>query len=234
MRAEEEHSRIKEQLQQSQRLESVGRLAGGVAHDFNNLLTVINGYADMMLGDLPEQDSLRGGLEEIRKAGERAAGLTQQLLAFSRKQMIEPRPIDLNVVVSESQKMLMRLVGEDIEFCTSLSPLPGAVMADPGQIHQILMNLAVNARDAMPGGGVLRVETEHVDLTEEEVLGRPDAAPGAYVRLSVTDSGAGMDRRDPAAHLRAVLHYEKAGRGHRPRAFRGLRNRPAERRLDRR
>jgi two-component system cell cycle sensor histidine kinase/response regulator CckA len=193
LKAEEERSRLEEQLRQSQRLESVGRLAGGVAHDFNNLLTVINGYADMTLGELAAEDPIRPVLEEIRNAGQRAASLTQQLLAFSRKQMIEPRPMDLNAVVAESEKMLKRLVGEDIEFSTSLSPLPCPVMVDSGQIHQILMNLAVNARDAMPAGGSLRVETAHLDLGEEQARGCPDAAPGRYVRLAVADSGTGMD-----------------------------------------
>ena len=213
LRAEEEHSRIKEQLQQSQRLESVGRLAGGVAHDFNNLLTVINGYADMMLGDLAGQDPLRGGLEEIRKAGERAAGLTQQLLAFSRKQMIEPRPIDLNVVVSESPEDADASGGRGYRILHQPQPAARGGDGRPRAVHQILMNLAVNARDAMPGGGVLRVETEHVDLTEEEVLGRPDAAPGAYVRLSVTDSGAGMDRETLRRIFEPFFTTKKQGAG---------------------
>ncbi|MGE5569708.1 MAG: ATP-binding protein [Rhodospirillales bacterium] len=213
LRAEEEHSRIEEQLRQSQRLESVGRLAGGVAHDFNNLLTVINGYADMLRYDLDEDDPLRAGLDEIKRAGERAASLTQQLLAFSRKQMIEPKPIDLNAVVAESEKMLRRLVGEDIEFVTTLSASPGAVMADPGQIHQILMNLAVNARDAMPNGGVLHVDTASVDLSEEEAAGCQDAAPGAYVRLSVRDSGVGMDNETLQRIFEPFFTTKKQGEG---------------------
>lgn len=193
LKEEEERKRLEDQLRQAQRLESVGRLAGGVAHDFNNLLTVINGYAHMMLDEIAEHSPLRASLEEIKGAGERAASLTQQLLAFSRKQMIEPRPVDLNAVVTESERMLKRLVGEDIQFCTSLSLFPSTVMADPGQIHQILMNLAVNARDAMPAGGSLRLETAHVDVTDDDVVGRPDAVPGAYVRLTVADTGVGMD-----------------------------------------
>ncbi len=194
LKAEEERDRLEEQLRQSQRLESVGRLAGGVAHDFNNLLTVINGYADMTLGELEEDDPVRAALEEIRNAGQRAASLTQQLLAFSRKQMIEPRAMDLNVVVAESEKMLKRLVGEDIEFSTRLSAAPCPIMADSGQVHQILMNLAVNARDAMPGGGSLHVETDHFDLGEEKAVANPDAVPGRYVRLAVADTGTGMDQ----------------------------------------
>jgi len=213
VRAEEEHSRIEEQLRQSQRLESVGRLAGGVAHDFNNLLTVINGYADMLRYDLAEGDPLRAGLDEIKKAGERAASLTQQLLAFSRKQMIEPRPIDLNAIVAESEKMLRRLVGEDIQFVTTLRASPGTVMADPGQIHQILMNLVVNARDAMPSGGVLCVETANVDLSEEDVAGRQDAEPGAYVRLSVRDSGSGMDHETLQRIFEPFFTTKKQGEG---------------------
>jgi PAS domain S-box-containing protein len=192
-RAEEEKTRLEEQFQQAQKMESVGRLAGGVAHDFNNLLTVINGYSQMLLGDLKGGASLRDSLEEIHKAGERAAGLTRQLLAFSRKQVLEPRKLDVNRVVEELRPMLMRLVGEDIEVRVALHADGGTIYADPHQLEQVLMNLVVNARDAMPGVGRLLVETAIV--VRDETCGRPHPGgqAGRYVVLAVTDTGVGMD-----------------------------------------
>jgi two-component system cell cycle sensor histidine kinase/response regulator CckA len=186
-----EHRTLQEQYLQAQKLESIGRLAGGVAHDFNNLLTVINGYSDLALGRLQPADPLYAQLAEIRKAGRRAADLTQQLLAFSRKQVIQPRALDLNQVVTDSERMLRRLVGEDIELCTRLSPQAGWVMADPGQLHQILMNLAVNARDAMPDGGRLTIRT--CDESEAPPGSRPPDILGRCSVLVVSDTGAGMD-----------------------------------------
>ena len=185
-------SQLEEELRQAQKIESIGRLAGGVAHDFNNLLTAINGYADLMLEDLAEDHRWRGAVTEIRRAGERAADLTGQLLAFSRRQLLQPRVLDLNVLVTDSTKMLKRLLGEDIEVITSLDPTLGHVTADAGQLHQIILNLAVNARDAMPRGGQLTIETQNVVLDEEQLhLSLP---PGAYVMLAVSDNGSGMDQ----------------------------------------
>jgi len=174
--------RIEAQYLQAQKMESVGRLAGGVAHDFNNLLTVINGYSAMLLSRLPAGDASQHGLEQIHKAGERAAELTLKLLAFSRKQLMKPRPLNLNILVAEAEKMLDRVIGEDIELVVRLSPDLGSVIADPGQIHQILMNLVVNASDAMPNGGKVVIETRN---SETE-------AGTACVYLGIADTGTGM------------------------------------------
>ena len=195
-----EHRRLEEQFRQAQKREAVGRLAGGIAHDFNNLLMVIRGYSDLLLEKLKPADSRRRALEEIRKAGEHAAALTRQLLAFSRKQVLQPQILDLNAVVSNINTMLRRLIGEDIE----LTMLPGAaldrVQADPGQVEQVIMNLAVNARDAMPHGGKLTIETANVNLDEDYARRDGSAAPGPYVRLSVSDTGCGMDA-ETRAHV---------------------------------
>jgi PAS domain S-box-containing protein len=192
-RAEKERASLQEQLQQAQKLESIGRLAGGVAHDFNNLLTVINGYSDLLLNQLDEEDPLREHVDEIFKAGTRAVGLTRQLLAFSRKQVVEPKPLDLNAVVAESTNMLRRLLGEDIELVAELDPSLGMVMADPGQVHQVLMNLAVNARDAMPGGGRLVIKTANTEMDKLAAAGRPETMPGPCVMLAVSDTGVGIE-----------------------------------------
>jgi PAS domain S-box-containing protein len=192
-RGELERARLEEQLRQAQKLESIGRLAGGVAHDFNNLLTVINGYGDLLLQRLRGDDPARGPLTQIRKAGERAAELTQQLLAFSRKQIAEPRPVDVNEQIADTRDMLQRLLGEDIMLVTSLAAASARVMADPGQLHQVLMNLAVNARDAMAAGGRLELTTANVELEEASADAMAGTAPGRYVELSVTDNGSGMD-----------------------------------------
>jgi len=185
---------LQEQLHQSQKMESIGRLAGGVAHDFNNMLGVILGSADLCLGRLTEPGPMRKSLEAIKNAAERSSGITRQLLAFSRKEVIAPQPLDLNRVVVDLQKNLGRLVGEDVTF--SVKPGEGlwTVMLDPTQIDQILMNLSVNARDAMPDGGTLTFETANVRIDGEQSLYHLDARPGAYVRLTVTDTGCGMDR----------------------------------------
>jgi PAS domain S-box-containing protein len=177
-----ERKRMEAQYLQSQKMESVGRLAGGVAHDFNNLLTVINGYSGMLLARMQPGDEMWSGLEEIQKAGERAAELTQKLLAFSRKQLVRPQPLNLNLLVAEAKKIFERVIGEDIELVALLSSDLGQVMADPGQIHQVLMNLVVNARDAMPQGGKLTIETRNV-VTD---------MAASYVYLGVSDSGTGM------------------------------------------
>ena len=193
--AQAELRESQERYIQAQKLESIGRLAGGVAHDFNNLLTVINGYSEIALGKLADSDPLRAPINEVRKAGERAAQLTQQLLAFGRKQVIRPRPVDLNSVVQECEKMFSRLVGEDIDLTNRLSQQPAMVLADPSQIHQVLMNLVVNARDAMPDGGRLLIETALVEIDAARAAGRAEITPGPVVRLSVSDTGHGMDER---------------------------------------
>jgi PAS domain S-box-containing protein len=188
--AEEERVRLEQRLRQAQKMESVGRLAGGVAHDFNNHLTVINGYCDMLLDALGPDDPLREELGEIRAAGDRAAGLTQQLLAFSRKQVVEPRAVVLNDVVQEFCRMVRRLIGDDIEVITDLEPALGAVLADRGQMHQVLMNLAVNARDAMPDGGQIVIATANAALGEPVEVA--EAHTGPYVVLTLSDTGVGM------------------------------------------
>ncbi len=188
-----ERKELEERLQQSQKMDAVGRLAGGVAHDFNNLLTVINGYSNLLLGGLDARDPMRERITQIRNAGGHAAELTQQLLAFSRKQILQPKVLDLNQLVGDVEKMLRRLVGENIEIVTTLSPQAELVMADPGQMTQVLMNLAVNARDAMPGGGQLAIETARLDLDATYAKVHPEVEPGQYVRLAMTDSGIGMD-----------------------------------------
>ena len=184
--------RLESELRQAQKLESVGRLAGGVAHDFNNLLTVINGYSEFILTALRPQDPLYSPAQEIHKAGERAAGLTKQLLAFSRKQVIEPQTLDVNTVVKDAGRLLRRLIGEDIELITTLDPQVGHVLADPDQVHQVIMNLVVNARDAMPDGGRLEISTKNVEIDAAATAAHPDAVPGRYVMLAVADSGVGM------------------------------------------
>ena len=191
-RAATQQRRLEEQLMQSQKMEGIGRLAGGVAHDFNNLLTAILGYAELMESQLEDDEGLRSELREIRLAGERAAALTRQLLAFSRRQVLQPRILDLNIVVASVEKMLARLIGEDVRLVTRLEPALGNVKADPGQLEQVLMNLAVNARDAMPEGGTLTFETANAVLDVDFAAVHPGALPGDYVVLVVTDTGTGM------------------------------------------
>jgi PAS domain S-box-containing protein len=190
--AEEALHSSEEQLRQSQKMDAVGRLAGGVAHDFNNLLTAITGYSDLVLRRMSKDDPMREDIEEIRKAGDRAAALTRQLLAFSRKQVLQPKVVDLNTIVLEMNKMLRRLIGEHIELVTIPAPALGHVKADPGQLEQVLMNLVINSRDAMAQGGKLIIETANCEVTEEKFAGHEIIAPGAYVTLTVTDTGCGM------------------------------------------
>lgn len=192
--AEEDLRKSEEQLRQSQKLESVGRLAGGIAHDFNNMLTAINGYSDLILRTLDEDSSLRRKIIEIKKAGEQSAQLTQQLLAFSRRQMLQPKLIDLNQIVLDMSQMLNRLIGEDIQLSLDLHENICCVEADPGQLSQVLMNLVINARDAMPEGGKLRVSTNNLHLVEEDVADRPPMTAGQYVILSIEDTGGGIDK----------------------------------------
>jgi PAS domain S-box-containing protein len=191
-RAEGEKAILQEQLRQSQKIEAIGRLAGGIAHDFNNLLTVIKGYSQLSLIELKEGDPLKGNIEEVKKAADRAADLTRQLLAFSRRQILEMRVLDLNTVLRDLDKMLHRLIGEDIELVTVFTDNLGRVKTDPGWVEQIIMNLAVNARDAMPSVGKLTIETANVELDEAYARGHIAVTPGRYVMLSVSDTGVGM------------------------------------------
>jgi PAS domain S-box-containing protein len=208
-----EQKLAEERIANVQRLESVGRLAGGVAHDFNNLLTVINGYSELVLGKLNEMDPLRAHLEEIAKAGNRAAGLTAQLLAFSRKQVLEPRVLDLNRVIGEMATMLRRLVGEDITVHLELKAQVGPVLADRSQMEQVVMNLAVNARDAMPDGGELQLRTYTAQCDELLQARYPGARPGSYTVLAVSDDGEGMDEATRIRAFEPFFTTKKQGKG---------------------
>ncbi len=185
-------SEKEEEFRQAQKMEAVGRLAGGVAHDFNNLLTAISGYSELILANLKEGDPIRAQVQEIQKAGNRAASLTRQLLAFSRRQVLAPKVLNLNDLVADMEKMLRRLIGEDLELVTVLDHSIGPIKADPGQIEQVILNLTVNARDAMPDGGKLIIETRSIQL-DAAAAGARGWAPGAYVMLAVSDTGCGMD-----------------------------------------
>ena len=211
--AEEALRRSEEQFRQAQKMEAVGRLAGGIAHDFNNLLTVITSYSDILLEDLAPQDPRCQDVEEIRKAAASGAGLTRQLLAFSRQQVLQPRVLDVNAVLANAEKLLKRLLGEDIELVTTLTPQLGAVKADPGQLEQVIMNLAVNARDAMPDGGKLTIETANADMDEASVRVHPYAKPGQYVMLAVSDTGSGMDEQTKARIFEPFFTTKEAGKG---------------------
>jgi signal transduction histidine kinase len=204
---------LEQQLRQAQKMEAVGRLAGGVAHDFNNLLTVITSYSDLLLEALPGEDPKREDLMEIRKAAEGAAGLTRQLLAFSRQQVLQPRILDLNGVVEHTQKLLTRLIGEDIRFSMVLAPDLGLVNGDPGQLEQILMNLVVNSRDAMPHGGQLTIETANLNADESFVRSHPLAHLGRYAMLAVTDSGVGMDEETKTHIFEPFFTTKEQGKG---------------------
>ncbi|HXB72684.1 MAG TPA: PAS domain S-box protein [Candidatus Acidoferrales bacterium] len=208
-----ERRRIEEQLRQSQKLEAVGHLAGGIAHDFNNLLTVIQGYAEMIHAGQEENSPDRTATEEILAASQRAASLTQQLLAFSRRQVLQLRRINLNPRIVQTQKMLARLLGEDIQIVTRLAPDLRDVLADPGQIDQIVLNLSVNARDAMEHGGTLTIETSNVDFTEEEAAPFVGMAPGHYLRLSIADTGHGMDEETRRHIFEPFFTTKELGRG---------------------
>jgi two-component system, cell cycle sensor histidine kinase and response regulator CckA len=192
--AEEEKAFLQEQLRQSQKMEAIGRLAGGIAHDFNNLLTIIKGYSTLSFMELKEGDPLKGSLGEILKATERAANLTRQLLAFSRRQAMEMKVLDLNGILKDMDKMLRRVIGEDIALVVHLAEDLGRTKTDPGQIEQVIMNLVVNARDAMPDGGKLTIETANVELDEAYARAHIAVKPGRYLMLSVSDTGVGMTR----------------------------------------
>jgi len=192
-RSEEERRQLEAQVRVSQKMEAIGRLAGGVAHDFNNLPSVILSYAEFAINRLRDDDPLRNDLLEVKKAGERAAVLTHQLLAFGSKHLLQPVPIDVNRIAEDVESMLRRILGEDIEFVQVLAPNLGVVKADPGQIEQVLVNLVVNAREAMPEGGTLTIETSNVEFGEEYAACRAEVSPGSYVQIAVTDTGCGMD-----------------------------------------
>ncbi|HVC09343.1 MAG TPA: MEDS domain-containing protein [Elusimicrobiota bacterium] len=212
-RAEEERDAIGQQLLQSQKMEAVGRLAGGVAHDFNNILTAILGLSDFVLENPSADSSVKGDVKEIKIAGERAAALTRQLLAFSRRQVLQPRVINLNDTVSSMDRFLGRIIGASIELTTFLSPALGNVKADPGQIEQVIMNLVVNARDAMPNGGKIALETGDVELSEDYAEAHPEVSAGPYVMLAVSDTGEGMDARTQARIFEPFFTTRARGKG---------------------
>jgi two-component system, cell cycle sensor histidine kinase and response regulator CckA len=208
-----EERRLEEQVRQAQKMEAIGRLAGGVAHDFNNLLTVINGYSEMILSELAPEDPTCGSVGEIRAAGERAAGLTQQLLSFGRKQLLEPKVLDLNEVVAHADRLLRRLIGEDVDLKAVLDPNVPRVKVDPSQIEQVILNLAVNARDAMPTGGLLTIETGSQVVAEDEIAAESDVRPGCYARLAVTDTGHGMTDEVKTQLFEPFFTTKEAGKG---------------------
>ena len=205
--------KLKRQLLQSQKMEAIGQLAGGVVHDFNNLLIAINGYCELALQKLKAEDPLWGDINQIKKAGERAASLIHQLLAFTRNQVLQPKVLDLNSVISELEKMLRRLIGEDIELRTVLRPELGNIKADLGQIEQVIMNLAVNARDAMPNGGTLTIETQEMDLEGEYCEHNLCMKPGRYIMLAVSDTGSGMDKCTQERIFEPFFTTKETGKG---------------------
>ncbi len=208
-----EQRMLEQQLRQAQKMEAVGRLAGGVAHDFNNLLTVIAGYSELQIRSIPKTDPAHDQAEQIRAATGRAAALTRQLLAFSRQQVLQPKIVDLNSVATDIEKMLRRIIGENIEITTRLAPNLGAVEVDPGQIEQVLVNLVVNARDAMPHGGKLTIETSNIQLDENYSSEHFYVKAGRYVRLAVTDTGTGMDARTRGRLFEPFFTTKELGRG---------------------
>jgi len=212
-RAETQRARLEAQLLQAQKVEAIGRLAGGIAHDFNNMLVVINGLSDLLLARADADDPARTDLEQIRQAGEQAADLTRRLLAFSRQQVIQPRLLELNEVISNLEPMLQRLIGEDIELTTNLASSLSAIRADRGQIEQIILNLALNARDAMPHGGRLIVDTADVYLDQRSATEHIGLDAGRHVRLRVTDTGVGMDAATRARLFEPFFTTKPAGRG---------------------
>ena len=212
-KTQSEQKTLEERLRQAHKMEAVGRLAGGVAHDFNNLLTIIRGHGDILLGRINAADSNRHNIEQMQKAADRAVSMTRQLLAFSRMQVLQPRVVDLNRIVGDLGKMLPRLIGEHIEYAFTPAASLGAVMADPGQIEQVIMNLVVNARDAMAQGGKIVLRTASVSLDAVEAAKRPPMTPGAYALLSVSDTGHGMDAETKARIFEPFFTTKEVGKG---------------------
>ena len=206
---------LEDQLRQAQKMEAVGQLAGGIAHDFNNILTAITGFSELLLADTPPDDDRRDSIKEIRTGADRAAALTRQLLAFSRRQMLQPRLLDLNQTVRDVEAMLRRLIVEDITLVLALDPRIGWVRADPGQLEQVLVNLVVNARDAMPRGGSLTIETSNVELAvaERSAERRVTIPPGSYVRIAVSDTGIGIDERTRTRIFEPFFTTKEPGKG---------------------
>jgi PAS domain S-box-containing protein len=211
--SEEEKALLQEQLRQSQKMEAIGRLAGGIAHDFNNLLTIIGGYSALSFFELKEGDPLKGKIRAVQKATERTANLTRQLLAFSRRQAMEMKVLDLNATLRDMDKMLRRVIGEDIKLVVHLAEDLGRTKTDPGQIEQVIMNLVVNARDAMPDGGRLTIETANVELDEVYARGHVGVKPGRYLMLSVSDTGAGMTREVKERVFEPFFTTKETGKG---------------------
>ena len=211
--AREEQARLEDELRQAQKLEAIGRLAGGMAHDFNNLLTAIGGYSEFLIDGLADDDERRADAEEIKRAADRATDLTRQLLAFGRRQVLERQSLDLNEVVSELDKLLRRLIGTDIELVTVLAPALGCVEADRSQLEQVIVNLALNARDAMPDGGKLVLETQNLTLEGPLLDQSPSLEPGDYVTLSVRDTGVGIDADTQARMFEPFFTTKDVGRG---------------------
>jgi nitrogen-specific signal transduction histidine kinase len=212
-RTEQEMAGLQEQLRQSQKMEAVGKLAGGIAHDFNNLLTIIKGYSQLPLIELKEGDLLKRNFVEIQKASDRATELIRQLLAFSRRQILEMKVLDLNMIIRDLEKMLNRVIGEDIELITFLAEDLGNVKIDKGQMEQVIMNIAVNAREAMPSGGKLTIETANVELDEEYARNHADVTPGHYVMLSVSDTGVGMTQEVKEHVFEPFFTTKETGKG---------------------
>jgi signal transduction histidine kinase/CheY-like chemotaxis protein len=208
-----ERKRLEDQLRQAVKMEGIGRLAGGIAHDFNNLLTVIGGRSYILLNRLPADHPMRRDLVLIQQTGDRAAALTRQLLAFSRKQTLRPAVIDLSEIVSELKTLLPRMLGEDVEIVMDLDPVPSNVTADPGQLEQVILNMAVNSRDAMPGGGSLIFQTRHVDVDTVFARQKVELEPGAYEVLSITDTGVGMDAATVSRIFEPFFTTKPVGKG---------------------
>jgi two-component system cell cycle sensor histidine kinase/response regulator CckA len=211
--AEKQRAQMEDQFRQAQKMEAIGQLAGGVAHDFNNILSAIMGYSDLMRLQLKKDDPLMEKVDQIVKCSDRAAWLTRQLLAFSRKQVLEPKVLNLNQVVSNVEKMLHRLIGADIELVTALAPDLGRVKADPGQIEQVIVNLVVNSRDAMPDGGKLTIETANVVLDENYAQQHVASVPGHYVMIAVSDTGCGMDEATMTRIFEPFFTTKEKGKG---------------------